>query len=148
MKKLLHPAAAVVPALTLVIVSTAFLGCNAKQASSTGTDEKVAMSAQQDTTTIAAAPAGGISKGQQVFLSNCSTCHAGAGNPPGPNGRIQHSDRLETEDSFRALLRKPESPRMPSFADSDLSNADVHSLYEYLKTQRLPGGSPENHHKG
>ena len=70
-------------------------------------------------------PSEPISKGQQLFLSNCVSCHQGMGEVPGPNAVVMDSTTLNQEETFRALLRQPASP-------GELSDADVHELYGYL----------------
>jgi mono/diheme cytochrome c family protein len=73
-----------------------------------------------------------ISAGHQLFLTNCSRCHAGDGNPPGPDNTILSSGRLSSEESFRKLLRQPTSAMMKSFSPQELSDMQVHTLYEYI----------------
>lgn len=74
--------------------------------------------------------------GHGLFLTNCAKCHQGPGNPPGPNAIILDSERLNTEESFRDLLRKPTSSAMPAFTDTDLSDGEIHEMYVYLSSSR------------
>lgn len=81
-----------------------------------------------------------VSRGQTLFLSHCVDCHQGVGNPPGPNGIITNSEQLNTEASFRQLLRQPLSPSMRSFSAEDIDDKSVHILYRYLLSVRQPKG--------
>jgi mono/diheme cytochrome c family protein len=76
--------------------------------------------------------------GQRIFLSHCVACHQGTGNPPGPNATILDSDTLQTEQTFRELVRHPRSSMMRTFSEEELSNADVHELYAYLQAVKTP----------
>jgi mono/diheme cytochrome c family protein len=73
--------------------------------------------------------------GQEIFLSNCASCHQGAGNPPGPNTSIMQSATLASEEAFLPFLRKPISPMMPAFSVEQLPDSQARELYAYLKTQ-------------
>jgi mono/diheme cytochrome c family protein len=73
--------------------------------------------------------------GQEIFLSNCASCHQGAGNPPGPNTSITQSAVLASEGAFLPFLRKPTSPMMPAFSAEQLPDTQARELYAYLKTQ-------------
>lgn len=77
-------------------------------------------------------PAQPLSRGQQLFLGHCVSCHQGAGEIPGPNAVVLNSTTLNREETFRALLRQPASPMMRAFSVDELSDADVHELYGYL----------------
>lgn len=76
--------------------------------------------------------------GQTLFLNHCVSCHMGAGNPPGPNAVILDSSRLLNEPAFRDVLRHPPSAMMRSFSEQELSDADVHLMYEYLVAAKTP----------
>jgi mono/diheme cytochrome c family protein len=73
-----------------------------------------------------------ISKGQQIFLSYCVSCHQGTGETPGPNAVVLNSATLAQENTFRNLLRQPSSPMMRAFSAEELPETDVHELYQYL----------------
>ena len=73
------------------------------------------------------------SKGQEVFLNQCMTCHMGAGDPPGPNDVILHSAKLASEDAFSKYVRQPDNGMMPAFSKEPLSDADLKELYAYVK---------------
>ncbi|WP_373531223.1 cytochrome c [Vampirovibrio sp.] len=87
--------------------------------------------AKPETTTQPVAP---MSQGQQIFLSQCVSCHQGAGDPPGPNVVVLNSPTLKQEETFRALLRQPTSSMMRKFSAQELPDAEVHALYEYLSS--------------
>lgn len=81
-----------------------------------------------------ATPANAV--GYQLFSANCSRCHAGNGNPPGPDDTILSSPRLSSEESFRKLLRQPTSAMMKTFTPKELNDAQVHTLYMYVAQAR------------
>lgn len=88
-------------------------------------------------------PVATMSPGQTLFLNHCVSCHMGAGNPPGPNAVILDSSRLLTEASFRDVLRHPVSAMMRSFSEQELSDEDVHVLYQYLLSAKTPTQAPK-----
>ncbi|WP_303673854.1 c-type cytochrome [Vampirovibrio chlorellavorus] len=79
-----------------------------------------------------AAPQAG-SRGQQLFITHCASCHQGMGQTPSPNAVVLNSRTLAAESDFKTLLRKPFSPMMPAFGPEALSDEDVHALYGYLR---------------
>jgi mono/diheme cytochrome c family protein len=83
-------------------------------------------------------PTAPISKGHELFLAHCASCHQGAGNPPGPNAIILDSESLKNMDTFTALLRQPRSAMMTAFSPETLPNKDVQTLYEYILTVKNP----------
>lgn len=83
----------------------------------------------------AAKPQAG-SKGQQLFMTHCASCHQGIGQTPGPNAVVLNSRTLSEESGFKALLRQPFSPMMPAFGPETLSDEDVHALYGYLRDEQ------------
>jgi mono/diheme cytochrome c family protein len=82
-----------------------------------------------------------LSKGQQLFLSNCVTCHQGMGDPPGPNAVVLDSSTLSNEESFIALVRQPKSAMMRAFSPEELSDADVKEIYKYLVSAKTPAAA-------
>lgn len=83
-------------------------------------------------------PAMPVSRGQELFLTHCVSCHQGAGNPPEPNAVVINSSRLKTEADFIELLRHPSSAMMRSFSEQELNAADGHDLYVYLHKFQTP----------
>jgi hypothetical protein len=77
-------------------------------------------------------------QGRALFVANCVQCHSGGGSPPGPNAVIIDSERLNSEESFRQLLRQPTSAMMKSFSEQELSDTNVHRLYTFLIKERQP----------
>jgi mono/diheme cytochrome c family protein len=110
-----------------VILSTTLTACSEK---------KAAQNTSENSSIAQESPA--LSSGHQLFLANCVRCHAGTGNPPGPDALIIDSERLNSETSFNKLLRQPTSAMMRSFTPSELSNAQIHTLYEYVSKTRKP----------
>lgn len=94
--------------------------------------------AQGPITQEPARQSGPLTQGQQIFLSHCVSCHQGAGNPPEPNAVIMDSTQLNSETSFKSLIRKPISPMMRAYGPEEISDADVHVLYQYLIGLRTP----------
>jgi mono/diheme cytochrome c family protein len=121
--------------LTVTAAAVLFTGCAQHHANAGGKAEGQALA---ETPVAKVQP---VSKGQEIFLSQCVRCHQGAGNPPGPNAVIMDSQRLNDEASFRSLLRKPTSPMMRTFTADDLSDQQIHELYNYLHGLRTPGAS-------
>ena len=74
------------------------------------------------------------SPGQEVFLNYCMGCHMGAGDPPGPNDVILKSPKMASVELFKKYIRHPDNDAMPSISESDVPDADVGKLYEYLKS--------------
>jgi mono/diheme cytochrome c family protein len=72
--------------------------------------------------------------GQEVFLNYCMGCHMGAGDPPGPNDVILKSPKMASIELFKKYIRQPDNDAMPPISQSDVSDADVGKLYEYLKS--------------
>jgi mono/diheme cytochrome c family protein len=119
-------------ALLLIAATIILTGC--QQTLSPNSEEKMA-------TTSSSIPSPAekpVTSGQEIFLNNCVGCHQGAGNPPGPDATIVDSERLSTESSFEALLRKPTSAMMKNFSEQELDKASVHTLYQYLTSSRKP----------
>jgi len=111
---------------SIVVCNTLSACSNNKTAQSPSNSESIAQ---------ASTP---VSAGHQLFLANCVRCHAGTGNPPGPDATITGSERLNTEASFTKLLRQPTSAMMRSFTPEELSNAQIHTLYDYVTEMRKP----------
>jgi mono/diheme cytochrome c family protein len=86
-------------------------------------------------------PASALPRGQELFLSNCASCHQGAGNPPGPNAVILDSQTLKSEADFTELLRHPRSAMMTAFAPDVLPNQDVKALYQYILSAKTPSSA-------
>lgn len=88
------------------------------------------------TDTLAAAPEAGstqgASRGQQLFMTHCASCHQSMSQTPGPNAIILNSKTLTDANSFKALLRQPISPMMPAFGPETISDVDAQALYTYL----------------
>jgi len=103
----------------------------------TACSENKTVQSTSNNSTIAQAGAS-VSQGHQLFLANCVRCHAGTGNPPGPDATITGSERLNSETSFNKLLRQPASAMMRSFTPAELSNAQIHTLYQYVTETRKP----------
>jgi len=80
-----------------------------------------------------------LPRGQELFLSNCSSCHQGPGNPPGPNAVILDSETLKSQSDFTALLRHPRSAMMTSFSPEVLPEQDIQALYRYVLSVKNPG---------
>lgn len=76
------------------------------------------------------------SKGQQLFMTHCASCHQGIGQTPSPNTVVLNSKALAQESDLKALLRQPYSPMMPAFGTETLSDEDVHELYGYLQAEK------------
>ncbi len=95
-------------------------------------------STEVSSTEMPATETSAVSKGQQLFLSHCASCHQGPGNPPTPNEVVMNSMTLNQESSFQQLIRKPNSPMMRAFTPEELSNADIHELYAYVHGLRTP----------
>lgn len=112
--------------LPLMAASVLFVGCSQHQ------------EAPSDEQTSPTAP---LSKGQQLFLSNCVMCHQGASNPPGPNAVVLDSSTLSSEESFIALVRQPKSAMMRAFSTEELSDADAKELYNYLLNAKTPSAA-------
>jgi|GEM_PF-3353863 len=110
-----------------VLISTTLTACSGNKAAQ-NTSENASIDQES--------PA--VSSGHQLFLANCVRCHAGTGNPPGPDATITDSERLNSEASFNKLLRQPTSAMMRSFTPAELSNAQIHTLYEYVSQARKP----------
>ena len=83
-------------------------------------------------TTQEAASTQVASKGQQLFMTHCASCHQSMSQTPGPNAIILNSKTLADANSFKALLRQPISPMMPAFGPESISDADAQELYTYL----------------
>jgi mono/diheme cytochrome c family protein len=86
-------------------------------------------------------PANALPRGQELFLSNCASCHQGVGNPPGPNAVILDSDTLKSEADFTALLRHPRSGMMTAFTPDVLPEKDVKALYRYILATKSPSAA-------
>jgi mono/diheme cytochrome c family protein len=83
-------------------------------------------------------PSAPVSKGQEIFLAHCVSCHQGPGNPPGPNAVILDSETLKTLKDFKALVRQPRASGMTVFTPDILPDKDVKTLYDYLLTAKNP----------
>jgi len=78
-----------------------------------------------------------ISAGQKIFDEICSRCHAKGYNVIIPNLPIRGSNKLINYETFLSFIRDPRMPDgstgpMPSFPESNLSNAETKNLYNYL----------------
>ena len=87
-------------------------------------------------------PAAPLSRGHELFLTHCVSCHMGAGNPPGPNAVILDSETLKSQTVFTALLRHPRSAMMTSFDPEVLPEQDVKALFGYLLSAKNPSDKP------
>lgn len=83
-------------------------------------------------------PSTPVSKGHEIFLAHCVSCHQGTGNPPGPNAIILDSATLKSFAEFKALLRQPRSAMMTAFSLEALPDKDVKVLYNYILTAKNP----------
>lgn len=106
--------------LPLVVLLTVFPGC------------------KQNQSQVQVPPTTPISKGHELFLAHCASCHQGAGNPPGPNAVILDSETLKNQTDFTALLRQPRSSMMTAFDPGRLPDSDVKALYTYILTVKNP----------
>ncbi len=84
------------------------------------------------------APKKPLSKGQEIFLTHCVSCHMGVGDPPGPNAVVLDSAKLQLDSRFESFLRKPVSAMMPSFDEHLISKDDAQKLYAYLLEAKAP----------
>jgi mono/diheme cytochrome c family protein len=115
---------------TACLLTFSVSACSGQKASSTNSE--TSENAVQSEKMSVMAP------GHALFLANCVRCHSGSGSPPGPDATITDSTRLNSEDSFRHLLRQPTSAMMKSFSPDELSDAQIHTLYEYVSSNRQP----------
>lgn len=74
------------------------------------------------------------SKGHQLFINHCASCHMGGNGAP--NGVILQSPSLTSEEAFKEVLRHPPTAAMPAFDDKTLPPQDIHALYTYVITHR------------
>ncbi|MGE0201561.1 MAG: cytochrome c [Candidatus Melainabacteria bacterium] len=70
--------------------------------------------------------------GQQVFMDSCLGCHAGPGDPPGPDERITKSKKMVSKEKLLLYLRNPDNMNMPPIAPEQVSDAQVSELFDYL----------------
>ncbi len=69
--------------------------------------------------------------GRKVYSDNCNACHPGGGNVIEHGKPVINSPELQDSQRFLQWVRQPEPP-MPGFSESELSNAEVKDLYEYV----------------
>jgi len=69
--------------------------------------------------------------GAVIFEKNCVDCHPGGQNILKPDHPIIGSQKLKTFQTFTGWIRKPVAP-MPTFPESQVSEADAKELYEYI----------------
>jgi len=79
----------------------------------------------------------GIVAGQKIFNEICSGCHAKGYNMIISDLPIRGSHKLINFEIFLSFIRDPRMPDgstgpMPSFPESNLSDADIKKLYNYL----------------
>jgi mono/diheme cytochrome c family protein len=81
--------------------------------------------------------------GQEIYSKNCSACHPGGGNVIEHGKAIINSPELQDFQRFLRWVRHPKDP-MPPFSESQISDAEVKNLYEYIvhELNREPGSSP------
>jgi len=69
--------------------------------------------------------------GAAIFEKNCVDCHPQGQNILKPDHPIVGSQKLKTFQTFTGWIRKPVAP-MPTFPESQVSEADAKELYEYI----------------
>ncbi|MDA8126131.1 MAG: c-type cytochrome [Deltaproteobacteria bacterium] len=69
--------------------------------------------------------------GEKIFVAHCRECHPGGGNIMEPDEPLVGSDKLQSPETFIALLRQPKAP-MPAFPPAALTDADARELYRYI----------------
>ncbi len=112
-------------ALSFLLVG--LTGCQAKQSQ--------LQLPEESTAAVSTTP---LSKGHELFLTHCVSCHQGAGNPPGPNAVILDSETLKSQTEFTALIRHPRSGMMTPFDPETLPDGDAKELYSYLLSAKNP----------
>lgn len=68
--------------------------------------------------------------GQQIFATNCASCHPNGGNTMKPKSPLKNSPKTADYKVFLEWVRKPDSP-MPAFPPSALSDQQVKDLFDY-----------------
>jgi cytochrome c6 len=71
--------------------------------------------------------------GSQVFATYCAPCHPNGGNTIDPNKPLQGAPELGSYSSFKSFVRQSHKP-MPPFTSSEISDADLQKLYNYLSS--------------
>jgi mono/diheme cytochrome c family protein len=117
----------ILPVLLIAIFTLG--GCGQLPQSTPAANTDSAPATQAQSTPVA-------SKGQQLFITHCASCHQGMSQTPSPNAVVLNSRVLAKESAFKALLRQPYSPMMPAFGPEVLSDEDVHELYGYLQAEK------------
>ena len=69
--------------------------------------------------------------GAAIFETNCLDCHPQGKNIIKPDHPIVGSPKLKDFPAFTGWIRKPVAP-MPTFTDSQISDAQVKELYKYI----------------
>ena len=69
--------------------------------------------------------------GAVIFETNCVDCHPQGQNILKPDHPIIGSRKLKSFQSFSGWIRKPVAP-MPTFPESQISDADAKELYQYI----------------
>lgn len=92
-------------------------------------------------------------RGKQLFMdNNCYLCHGTVGQGGSAGPVIAPPRLLPTYEKFAAWIRKPGSGQMPVFTANVLGDADLASIYAYLKSLPPPasvipsvlnGGAPQ-----
>jgi len=77
-------------------------------------------------------PQGNPENGKKWFaMHNCSACHG----PHGNDGKAPHIAGLDLGfGQFVRKLRSTDSPIMPTFSESTISQQDAADIYAYLKS--------------
>jgi mono/diheme cytochrome c family protein len=81
-----------------------------------------------------------LNSGADLFDANCAGCHPGGGNNIIPNLPISGSAPLKDFNTFRTYIRHPALPNggpgpMPAFSSSQISDQQMRTLYQYLKSR-------------
>jgi mono/diheme cytochrome c family protein len=81
-----------------------------------------------------------LNSGADIFAANCAGCHPGGGNNVIPNLPIRGSAQLKDFNTFRSYIGSPTLPNgahgpMPGFSSDQISNRQMRTLYQYLKSR-------------
>ncbi len=84
-----------------------------------------------------------VDRGKQLFLANnCYECHGTVGQGGGAGPTIAPPRLMTTYDAFAAWVRKPGPGVMPVYTAKVLGDADLASIYDYLRSLRPSSSIP------